>query len=302
MEGSMAAADLPAAKRCTRSSARQNRLAVVELPNERVPRSRRRECGDGRLWLDDIGMILVQHIRSLPCLRILFGVNRMLSFFCRQRFIALNREMEAKISEDVQYMLKNDCTKEFGMENTLAWQLLQVVRMREQVLRANRKVRLDVNSVFEAARLSKIELQHKIDASNQRLQALRDQLAVSKRERLRNPRAIEMLHDAALVADQFKSDTAQLSRENGRAMRAVGLRLRALLRKANRCLRRNLREIDRVTRRCNLLSTAAQPLEEAISCLAAVLCVELLADLSLLILQTESAVVRYCREIRKVLR
>ena len=195
-------------------------------------------------------MIIVQHIQSLPCLRMLFCVNKGLSFFCKQRFITLNREMEAKISEDVQYMLKSDTTTEHGMENTFVWQLLQVVRMREKVLRANRKVRLDVNSIFEAARISRVELQQKIESSNQRVQALQDELASRKRGVPRNHRAVDLLREAKLVADQFKDDTANLSRENSRAMRAMGARLRALLRKSSRCLKRNIREIDRVTRKC----------------------------------------------------
>ena len=240
----------PPPKRCTRSSSRNENITFIDLPVRQRTSSRRRQCRDGRLWLDDIGMIVAQHIHSIPCLRILFCVNKAFCIFCRQRFISINREMETSICDDVQYMIKNDTTSMYGTESTFVWHLLQVVLMREKVLRVNRRVRLDVNSLFEAARTSRAEFQQKVDASNQRLQALRDELLTKRKSTHRNPQTVELLRDATIVADKFKDDAAQLSQENARALRAMGTRLRALLRKSNQCLRRNLREIDKVTRKC----------------------------------------------------
>ena len=195
-------------------------------------------------------MIVVQQIESLPCLRMLFCVSKGFNIYCRHRFISLNRDMEATIRDDVQYMLKNDSTSDHAMESTFVWQLLQVVLMREKVLRANRKVRLDVNSIFEAARLSRVELQHKIESSNQRLQTLRDELAQRRIGKSKNSRAADMLRNATLVANQFKDDTLILSQENAKALKAMNMRLKALLRKSTRCLKKNLKEIEKVSRKC----------------------------------------------------
>ena len=195
-------------------------------------------------------MIVVQHIESLPCLRMLFCVSKGFNFYCRNRFISLNRNMEATIRDDVQYMLKNDCTSDHAMESTFVWQLLQVILMREKVLRANRKVRLDVNSIFEAARLSRAELQHKIESSKLRLETLRDELAQRRVGKSKNSRAADMLRNATMVADQFKDDTLILTQENARALRAMNMRLKALLRKSSRCLKKNLKEIEKVSRKC----------------------------------------------------
>jgi hypothetical protein len=237
----------------TRASARMSG-APLAAPSDGALVERRRKRGvrrgERRLWMEDIGMIVVQHVESLPCLRMLFCVSKGFNFYCRNRFIALNRDMEATVRDDVQYMLKNDSTSDHAMESTFVWQLLQVISMREKVLRANRKVRLDVNSIFEAARSSRVELQQKIESSQQRLQTLRDELAQRRVGKSKNSVAADMLRNATIVADQFKDDTLILSQENAKALRAMNARLKALLRKSSRCLRKNLKEIEKVSRKC----------------------------------------------------
>jgi hypothetical protein len=216
----------------------------------------------GCVMVDDIGMIVVQNIQSLPCLRMLFCVCKRFNQFCKHRFVLLNKEIEMKIRDEFACILKFENNWDSGVENTFVWQVLQVVLMRENVLHANRKVRLDVQSIYEAAKLTKLEFQQKIDSSNRRLQHLSAQLASSsKRYKGDDELAEQLLRDATQMADQFKADTAQLCYENAKAIKVMNAKLKALVKKSSKCLKKNLKEIEKVCEKCwklaNLLGNAS---------------------------------------------
>ena len=103
-------------------------------------------------------MTVLQHIERLPCLRLLFRVNKRFSFFCRQRLISLKRDIEASICDEIQFVLKLDMP---GFDSAvqlkireIMWGFLKTALGKERVFHKFLLIRKKLNSFSSGIRTS----------------------------------------------------------------------------------------------------------------------------------------------------
>jgi hypothetical protein len=133
------------AKPTTRASSKLARLSDLSKPD--APKADRTKelnpkpfawGSDNSLWTDDIGVILLQNFERISCLRILFCVNKRFGFFCRQRLASLRRDVEARIRNDIRYVLNHDMpginSEQQLMVNGMKWFMVKSALIREHKL------------------------------------------------------------------------------------------------------------------------------------------------------------------------
>ena len=179
-------------------------------------------------------MIVVLQVQSIPCLRMLFRVNKAFNLFCRQRFVAMNREMEISVCDDVQHMLGNNHAVEDAEKSTFIGQILEVVMIRENLLRAN-----------QMTRILRVDLEKTIEGSRRQMRALREEIDV----RLQSRRPAEPNLDHARIMDEFNDDIEKLFQKTARTLRVKGADLRARLRKMAQRQKSTRRKIEDITSR-----------------------------------------------------
>jgi hypothetical protein len=126
-------------------------------------------------------MIVMQHIERLNCIRMLFCVNKSFNFFCRQRIVSLKIDIEARIRDEIQFVLKLDMP---GIDsslqlkvNEIMWGFLRTALGRERVFHKTMQTRKQLNALSAEIRSPVVKLEQllvRVQVQQKRLQDVID--------------------------------------------------------------------------------------------------------------------------------
>ncbi len=122
---------------------------------------------------------MLQNIERLPCLRMLFCVNRRFNFLCRQRLVSLKSDYEARIRDDIKFVMRLDMpgidSSAQSQINEIMWRFIQTALGKERVLHKLHIARKELDLIYADIRGPVVKLEQlfvKVQGQQKRLQAI----------------------------------------------------------------------------------------------------------------------------------